>query len=52
MQDPMLVFEFNSRINAYNDRRDQFLRAKQEFDRFQSDVMNKTGMTPKDAGIQ
>src|SRR5215510_7914901 len=52
MQDPVLVFEFNSRINAYNARRDQFLRAKQEFDRFQSDVMNKTGMTPKDAGIQ
>jgi len=52
IQDQATLESFNAKITAYNARRGEFLRAKQEFDRFQSDLLNKTGVTPKDAGIQ
>ena len=52
IRDDAVRESFNSKIRAYNARREEFLRAKQEFDRAQSDTMNKMGVTRKDTGLQ
>ena len=44
--------EFNARVREQEARRKELLDAKKEFDQFQSQTLQKTGLSPKDAGAQ
>jgi hypothetical protein len=52
INDPLVVQNFNAKIGRYNVCRGDLLRAKENFDRFQRDMFNKMGMSPKDVGLQ
>lgn len=43
---------FNSRVRTMNGRRTEFLQAKEAYDKFQAETLQKMGVTPKDMGIQ
>jgi hypothetical protein len=44
--------EFNARVRQQEARRKELLEAKKEFDQFQSQTLQKVGMSAKDAGMQ
>jgi hypothetical protein len=44
--------EFNTRVREQEARRKELLDAKKEFDQFQSQTLQKTGLSAKDAGAQ
>ena len=43
---------FNSRVRTMNSRRTDFLQAKEAYDKFQAETLQKMGVAPKDMGIQ
>ncbi|HEY6249470.1 MAG TPA: zinc ribbon domain-containing protein [Candidatus Angelobacter sp.] len=43
---------FNSRMQTMSSRRTEFLQAKNDYDKFQADMFQKMGVTPKDMGMQ
>ena len=50
--DDSVLNDFNSKIKQYNARHDDLLQAQEEFTRFQSDMLNKMGMSSKDVGLR
>ncbi|HEY6970003.1 MAG TPA: hypothetical protein VJA94_12425 [Candidatus Angelobacter sp.] len=50
--DESVLNDFNSKIKQYNARHDDLLQAQEEFTRFQSDMLNKMGMSSKDVGLK
>ena len=50
--DESVLNDLNSKIKQYNSRHDDLLQAQEEFTRFQSDMLNKMGMSSKDVGLQ
>jgi hypothetical protein len=43
--------EFNTRVRALNARRDEFLQAKNEFERMQSESLQKMGLSREQSGM-
>jgi len=50
--DESVLRDFNSKMKEYNARRKDLLQAKEEFTSFQRDMLNKMGMSSKDAGLR
>src|SRR5215510_9533685 len=50
--DESVLRDFNSKIKEYNSHHNDLLQAKEEFSRAQRDMLNKIGMSSKDAGLQ
>jgi len=50
--DAQVLPEFNSKVRALNADHEEFMRAKQEFDEWQANLLKKMGMNSKDVGMQ
>jgi len=50
--DPVVLAGFNSKIRQYNAYRGGLLRAKDDFTRFQTDLLKKMNVGGKDVGLQ
>ena len=50
--DPAVLAGFNSKIRQYNAYRGNLLRAKDDFTRFQTDLLKKMNVGGKDVGLQ
>lgn len=50
--DETVLQTFNSKIHQYNECRTALLQAKDDFTRFQSDLLNRMGVGSKDVGLK
>lgn len=46
-----LLADFNSRMQTYNARRNDLIRVREEFTRYQTATLSRLGVTPKDVGL-
>jgi hypothetical protein len=49
--DDMVLNTFNSKMRGQEARRQEFLKAKKDFDDFQGGLFRKMGLSPHDVGI-
>lgn len=50
--DNQVLTEFNSKVQAMNARRNDFMLAKRDFDQWQAQLFQKMGVSGKDVGMQ